>query len=125
MNKHSQFVRNKLEYACEKGWNLNFGRLIRSGFPRDISKGSANVPIVMSGDVRLARINSFSPGQNDRHSADDIFKCIILNDKLCISIGIPLMFGPKGPIDGNLALVQVMAWRRIWLTKNSSLCYAR
>ena len=44
--------------------------------------------------------------------ADDIFKCIFMNEKLRILIQISLKFVPKGPIDNKSALVQVMAWRR-------------
>ena len=44
--------------------------------------------------------------------ADDISKCIFVNEKFCISIRISLRFVPKGPIDNKAALVQVMAWRR-------------
>ena len=44
--------------------------------------------------------------------ADDIFKCIFMNEKLRILIRISLKFVPKGPIDNKSALVQVMAWRR-------------
>ena len=43
--------------------------------------------------------------------ADDIFKCIFLNENVWISIKISLKFVPKGPIDNKPALVQVMAWR--------------
>ena len=45
--------------------------------------------------------------------ADDIFKCIFLNENVRIAIEISLKFVPKGPIDNKSALVQVMAWRRI------------
>ena len=41
--------------------------------------------------------------------ADDILKCIFMNEKFCISIQISLKFVPKGPIDNKSALVQVMA----------------
>ena len=44
--------------------------------------------------------------------ADNIFKCIFMNEKLRILIQISLKFVPKGPIDNMSALVQVMAWRR-------------
>ena len=44
--------------------------------------------------------------------ADDIFKCIFLNENFRISIKISLKFVPKVPIDNKSALVQVMAWRR-------------
>ena len=45
--------------------------------------------------------------------ADDIFKCIFLNENGKISIKISLTFVPRSPIDNKPALVQVMAWRRI------------
>ena len=45
--------------------------------------------------------------------ADDIFKCIFLNENDIIPIQISLKFLPRSPIDIKLALVQVMAWRRI------------
>ena len=52
------------------------------------------------------------PGQNGRHFADDIFKCIFLNENVWIPIKISLKFVPKGPINNIPALVQMMAWRR-------------
>ena len=40
-------------------------------------------------------INSSSPpGQNRRHFADDIFKCIFLNETFCVLIRISLKFVP-------------------------------
>ena len=45
-------------------------------------------------------------------SADDIFKWILMNEKLRILIRITLKVVPKGPINNKSALVQVMAWRR-------------
>ena len=47
-----------------------------------------------------------------RHFADDIFKCIFLNENGWIPIKISLKFVPKGPINNIPALVQIMAWRR-------------
>ena len=41
----------------------------------------------------------------NHHFADDIFRCIYMNEKFCILIKIWLNFVPKGPIDNNLALV--------------------
>ena len=49
--------------------------------------------------------------QNGRRFEDDTFKCIILNENVRISIKISLKFVPKGPINNNPALVQIMAWR--------------
>ena len=37
--------------------------------------------------------------------ADDIFRCILVYEKLCILIKISMKFVPKGPIDNKLALV--------------------
>ena len=37
--------------------------------------------------------------------ADDIFRCIFVNEKFCILIKILPKFVPKGPIDNNPALV--------------------
>ena len=44
--------------------------------------------------------------------ADDILKCIFLNENNGIQIQISLKFVPRRPIDNKPALVQVMAWRR-------------
>ena len=44
--------------------------------------------------------------------ADDIFKCIFLNEKDKIPIKISLKLVPKGPKDNKPALVQIMVWRR-------------
>ena len=43
--------------------------------------------------------------------ADDIFKCIFLNENDKIQIQISLKLVPRSPIDNKPALVQVMAWR--------------
>ena len=42
---------------------------------------------------------------------DDTFKPILLNEKVKISIKIPLEFVPKGSINNIPAMVQMMAWR--------------
>ena len=38
--------------------------------------------------------------------------CILLNEKFCISAKISLNFVPKGSIDNDPALIQIMAWHR-------------
>ena len=60
----------------------------------------------------LISFNTLRPRQNGRHFADDIFKCIFLNENVWISIKISLKFVPKGPIYNIPALVQIMAWPR-------------
>ena len=57
-------------------------------------------------------LTSSLPGQNGCHFADDILRCIFVNENFLILIWISLKFVPKGLIDNNLALVQIMAWRR-------------
>ena len=63
------------------------------------------------GDM-VSKINTLRPRQYGRRFADDIFKRIFLNENVRISIKISLKFVPKGPINNNPALVQIMAWRR-------------
>ena len=57
-------------------------------------------------------LNTLRLRQNGRHFADDMFKCIFLNENVWIPIEISLKFVPKGPINNIPALVQIMAWRR-------------
>ena len=57
-------------------------------------------------------INSSPPGQNGHHFADNIFKCIFMDEKFYILTWISLKFVPKGPIDNDAALVQVIAWHQ-------------
>ena len=45
--------------------------------------------------------------------ADDIFKCIFLNENDRIPIQISLKCVPRSPIDNKPALIQVVVWRRI------------
>ena len=62
--------------------------------------------------VENCLLNTFRLRQNGRHFADDIFKCIFLNENIWIAINISLSFVPKGPIDNIPALVQIIVWRR-------------
>ena len=56
------------------------------------------------------QINTLRPRQNGHHFADNIFKCIFLNENVWIPIKISLKFIPKGPINNIPALVQIVAW---------------
>ena len=53
------------------------------------------------------------PRQHGRRFADDVFKCIFLDENVWISLKISLKFVPKVPINNIPALVQIMAWRRL------------
>ena len=68
------------------------------------------VPLMVYVDITM--VNSLRPRQNGRSFGNDTFKRIFLNEKVRISIKISLKFVPKGPINNNPALVQIMAWRR-------------
>ena len=59
-------------------------------------------------------INTLRPRQNGCPYPDDIFKCIFLNENICIPMimNISLKFVPKGQINNIPSLVQIMAWRR-------------
>ena len=52
------------------------------------------------------------PRRNRRHFADDIFKCIFLNENEWVSLRISLKFFPKVRINNIPSLVQIMSWRR-------------
>ena len=57
-------------------------------------------------------VNTLRPRQNCRHFADNIFKCIFLNENEWIWLMISLTFVPKVRINNIPALVWIMAWRR-------------
>ena len=57
-------------------------------------------------------VNSLRLRQNGRHFPDNIFKCIFLNENVCISLKISLKFVPEVRISNIPALVQIMAWGR-------------
>ena len=63
-------------------------------------------------DTDRSVINSLRPRRNRRHFADDIFKCIFLNENEWMSLRISLKFLPKVRINNIPSLVQIMAWRR-------------
>ena len=62
--------------------------------------------------IWCSMLNSLRPRRNRRLFADNIFKCIFVNENARISIKISLKFVPKGRINNIPALVQIMAWRR-------------
>ena len=49
--------------------------------------------------------NTMRLRQNGRHFADDTFKRIFVNEKVCILIKISLKFVPQGAFDNYAALV--------------------
>ena len=116
---------DKIREAFHRGQWVNFRTLsltLKKSYNRHQQKGWEQTfksgPKIMSVNSLTSRrcgcnINSSLPGQNGFLFADDIFRCILRNEKFCISIKISLKFVAKFPIDNNLALLQIMAWRRI------------
>ena len=82
---------NKMEYKYAHKYQRNSARPILS---------------------RWINFNTLRPSRNGRRFANDTFKRIFLNENVRILIKISLKFVPKGPINNNPALVQIMAWRR-------------
>ena len=66
------------------------------------------VDIVLICNWKLILLNTLRLRQNRSHFADNIFKCIFLNENAWIS----LKFVPKVRINNFEALVQIMAWHR-------------
>ena len=62
--------------------------------------------------IYLNIFNTLRPRHNGRHFADDILKCIFLNENARISLKISLKCVPKVRINNIPAMVQIMAWRR-------------
>ena len=62
--------------------------------------------------LREKWVNTLRPRRSRRHFADDIFKCILLNENVSISIKISLKCIPKGPINNIPAMLQIMTWRK-------------
>ena len=82
----------------------------RAYIPTSKRHGSTTESEINFTDFML--VNTLRLRQNGRHYADDIFKCILLNENVWITINNSLKFVPKGLINNIPALVQIMAWRR-------------
>ena len=54
--------------------------------------------------------NTLRPRQNGWYFPDYIFKCIFLNENVWLLNTIRWKFVSQGPIDSNIALIQIMAW---------------
>ena len=65
------------------------------------------------GVIRPQWVDSSPPDKMAAVLADNIFKCIFLNENDRIPIPISLKLIPMSPIDNKPALVQVMAWHRL------------
>ena len=57
-----------------------------------------NNPTMWLSTTIFYRVESSPPGKNGRRVANNIFRCIFVNEIICILIDISLKFVPKGPI---------------------------
>ena len=98
---------------CEKFW-INVPRIFPAVLDIMIGPDVSTMLRVWAGpgsqggnvtSCKENRINSLAPGQDGRHFADDIFRSILMNEKLCVLIKISMKFIRKGPIDNNPVLV--------------------
>ena len=62
--------------------------------------------------ISLMWVNSSLPGQNGRHLADDIFKCISLIEKHEFRLTIHWSLFLRVQLTIRQHLIQIMAWRR-------------
>ena len=73
--------------------------------------------VMVGVDLVIQEYSDFSTRKVDSWGRDKMadifqttfFKCIFLNENIWISNTISLKFVPKGPIDNNTALVQILA----------------
>ena len=100
INKWS--LMNKLQW----NFNQNTKRFVRENTAKNIV---CEITDILS---RGRWVNSLRPRLNRHPFADDIFKCIFLNENEWILPRVSLKFVPKVPINSIPALVQIMAWRR-------------
>ena len=73
----------------------------------ELAQYSETSPELTTTTKRNRTINTLRPKQNCRHLADNISKCIFLNENIWILLQISLKFVPKVQVP---ALVQIMAW---------------
>ena len=140
VNMWSIIVKNKMQILCD-WWHFSLWKTLRDNWQGEVWK-KLNISCVNSGlrqtslfcfsscekgfEVLLGflqawgcrdmvvwrHINSCHPPRNGRHFADDIFKCIFVNEKFCILNGFSRKFVPKSLINNIPALVEIMAWRQ-------------
>ena len=96
-------------------WWVNIGSgngLMPSGNKTLPEPESCPRSLIPYGVTRLQWVNMLRPRQNGRYFADDVFKCIFLNENVWILLKISLKFVPKIPINNIPVWVKIMTLRR-------------
>ena len=101
-------IRNELQWNCHQNQCI-FNQ--ESAFENVVWKKVA----ILS---RPQYVNPLRPRQNGRHFADDIFKCIFLNESVLIPIKISMKFVPKGPINNIYKCIYLLDVREFIMTHN-------
>ena len=111
--KNALYIRRMSQNLINEKVNIGSGHIL---------VGSGALPCGVTRDQRvnssmgdlscLPSLIHWCRDKNGRHFADDIFKCIFLNENVWIPIKTSMKFVPKGPINNISALVQIIAWRR-------------
>ena len=69
---------------------------------KQVNPSTAKLPLHFNGILaKLELLHTPHPGQNGRHFADDIFRCIFVNETFCIFIKFSLKFVLKGQLTKN------------------------
>ena len=92
-------------WTCCDGTNSHH----HSNFHQLVHIGNKSALISICSGNGSSPVNSSPLNENGCKFADNIFKCIFMNKKFCISIQISMKFVAKGLIDNKSTLVQVMA----------------
>ena len=105
------FVNNnvRLHFLCTSHV-IQFLKMVRYSSDTRIKLTTFSRVMWYKNKMRTVIINTLRPTQNGCHFANDIFKCISLNENVQISSKISLRVVPKDPINNMSLLVQVMAW---------------
>ena len=103
LRHHGGFIANVLvPNTCQATSNYHFDSTMSLPHMNHIVWHRYHVPT----------IRTLRPRQIDRNFADDVFKCISLNEHVWILLKISPKFVPKFRINNIPVLIQIMAWRQ-------------
>ena len=117
LGQHNVFTELSFRDTVNVSHRINNGRLWNAiytiRYMRELYQTfTGKISQWMAENVVMFTFNTLRPRQNERHFADDIFKCIFVNENVWIWVKISLKSVSMGPINNIPALVQIMAWRR-------------
>ena len=110
--KHFQHWFSYSPFACSESSHLSPEPMLPYHYKIDKTSLNVWMSMLWSSWWHHYCINSLRPRLNRRPFADDIFKCIFLNENELFSLKISLKLVLEGPINNISALVRIMAWRR-------------